>query len=91
MAKILARVTQVGPDRTSYKQYSPKLDFNDLWVELEVEDSEIRKEKPFEKEGIDTEYNVLTLGGFTALLDTVATAIDKMHTGYQKKVQKGDY
>lgn len=91
MAKVLGRVVRVTADRTSYKQYSPQIDFNDLWVELEVSDSEIRKEKPFESEGVDTEYNVLTLGGFTALLDTVATAVDKMHSNYQKKVQRGDY
>jgi len=86
VAKVLAKVREIAADRTSYKQYSPKLEFNnDVYVELEVPDSETRKEKPFE--GLDVEVTVLSLNGFTALLDAVATAVDKMHAQYQRRLQ----
>ena len=80
MAKVLAKVERVTADRTNYKQYSPQLVFEELFVEIEMPDDGVI---PNEK----VPGTILTLKGFTVLLDTVATAVDKMHSDYQRKYQ----
>ena len=80
MAKVLAKVERVTADRTNYKQYSPQLVFEELYVEIEMPDDGVI---PNEK----APGTILTLKGFTVLLDTVATAVDQMHSAYQKKFQ----
>ena len=80
MAKVLAKVERVTADRTNYKQYSPQLVFDDVYVEIEVPESEVVS-------AVNVPGKILTLKGFTVLLDTVATAVDQMHSAYQKKFQ----
>lgn len=52
-------------------------------MELDVPDGEITVRSDVGVAG----GKVLTLKGFTTLLDTVATAVDAMHTAYQKRFQ----
>ena len=37
--------------------------------------------------GVGINGKILSLKGFTVLLDTVATAVDQMHSEYQRKFQ----
>lgn len=85
MAKVLAKVERVTADRTNYKQYSPQLVFDDVYVEIEVPEDEMRLSTGVIGVGINGK--ILSLKGFTVLLDTVATAVDQMHSEYQRKFQ----
>lgn len=80
MAKIISKVERITADRTNYKQYSPQLAFDRLLVELEVPDGEVLHQD-------ETGACIITLKGFTVLLDTVATAVDNMHDAYKRKFQ----
>lgn len=79
MAKICGKLLSVHADRTAYKMYSPQLGFDNVMVEIEVPDSTvIRKEE---------NEITLSLEGFTAVLDAVASSIDNLHTKFLKSKQ----
>ena len=79
MAKICGRLISVHADRTAYKMYSPQIGFDNVLVEIEVPDSGIVRKEENEV--------ILSLEGFTAVLDAVATSIDNLHTKFLKSKQ----
>jgi len=79
--KIYCKVLSIRADRTSYKQYSPDLEPEDVWVEIDSDEIEGQE---------DAEKKILTLKGFTALLDVVATAVDDAHNAYKRRIQQGN-
>ena len=86
--KYIARVDRINADRTSYKQYNPNFLFQDLYVEFEVPNEEIRKEAAC-PETPDILINIVSLKGFTLLLDAVASTADAANQIYMKRLQKG--
>lgn len=80
--KLVGKVDKITADRTNYKQYSPNLSFEDLFVEFEVPD-----------EGVvysDVDGVTLSASGFTALLDAVARTADEANKIQMKRIQRGD-
>jgi len=87
--RVIARVDSVRADRTSYKQYSPDLSFQDVYVEFEIPDEEVKEEKP--NPDFDAVNKILTIKGFTLLLDAVATSADEADKLYKQRLTKGGF
>ena len=74
MAKIRGQLKSIWPDRTQYKPYAYNLEMQDVFVEVDVPDEDLKTTM----KGDITE-TTLTLVGFTCLLSNIADAIDDMH------------
>lgn len=79
---IRAKVVSFNSSRQQFKPYSHELQPVDLYVEI-----------PVPAEGIVTVEaeggTVITLAGFTAILNNVATALDGMHEAYVDNARRG--
>lgn len=65
---ILCRITEITTDPTEYKPYSPHLEPQDVFVEIPVEDARV-----------ENDCVILTLDGYTTLLQTVSDKLDELH------------
>jgi len=74
MAKIRGQLKSIWPDRTQYKPYAYNLEMENVFVEVDVPEDELKTTT----KGDITE-TTLTLNGFTCLLGNIADAIDEMH------------
>jgi len=74
VAKIRGQLKSIWPDRTQYKPYAYNLEMQDVFVEVDVPDEDLKTTM----KGDITE-TTLTLVGFTCLLSNIADAIDDMH------------
>ena len=74
MAKIRGQLKSIWPDRTQYKPYAYNLEMQDVFVEVDVPEDELKTTT----KGDITE-TTLTLNGFTCLLGNIADAIDTLH------------
>jgi hypothetical protein len=86
--ELLGKIVWISPERTNYKPYSPRIQFDDLYVRIPIPDDAVERKALF-PEYPDTKVAILTLDGFTTLLDTVATAVDQAHARYMRRVQNG--
>lgn len=87
MPKVLGKVAWITAERINYKPYSPRLSFDNVYVEVEIPDEQIRQQQLY-PDVPDSNINILTLDGFTVLLNSVATSIDKMHSAYMREATK---
>lgn len=85
MVKVLGKVAWITAERINYKPYSPRLSFDDVYVEVEIPDSEVTQKPVYPDDPNSPTINVLTLKGFTTLLDTLATSVDEMHSAYMRR------
>ena len=85
MAKIRGQLKSIWPDRTQYKPYAYNLEMENVWVEIEVADTDIAGTKITEG---GTEGIILTLNGFTCLLGNIADALEEMNEIAVKTKQK---
>jgi len=74
VAKIRGQLKSIWPDRTQYKPYAYNLEMQDVFVEVDVPEDELKTTT----KGDITE-TTLTLNGFTCLLGNIADAIDTLH------------
>ena len=74
MTKIRGQLKSIWPDRTQYKPYAYNLEMQDVFVEVDVPEDELKTTM----KGDITE-TTLTLKGFTCLLGNIADAIDTLH------------
>jgi len=74
MTKIRGQLKSIWPDRTQYKPYAYNLEMQDVFVEVDVPEDELKTTM----KGDITE-TTLTLNGFTCLLGNIADAIDTLH------------
>ena len=80
MVSVMGRVNRITTDRTRWKNYSPEVFFQDLYLQFKVpSDEAVVKEDG---------SIIITLGGFTAILDSFADAIDEMHHAWE--VRQGE-
>ena len=76
---IRAIVQEATPERQEYKPYRTTLHFDDkLIIEIPVSSEYVRKEG---------DKTIISLEGYTSLLNTYTTAIEKMHQTYLHKFQ----
>ena len=74
MTKIRGQLKSIWPDRTQYKPYAYNLEMQDIFVEVDVPNEDLKTTT----KGDITE-TTLTLNGFTCLLGNIADAIDTLH------------
>ncbi len=79
---IRARVESASPERTQYKPYSTTLVFDAPAVYVDIP---VPAEHVIERKG---ERVVLSLTGWTILLDTYATEVEKMNQRWQQSFNK---
>ena len=75
LVKVRARLVSVSPDRTQWKPYHTILEFDNVFVDIEVPAELVRKEKG---------ATVLDVNGVAVLLDVYTTAIEKMNDRWAK-------
>ena len=80
MTKIRGQLKSIWPDRTQYKPYAYNLEMQDVFVEVDVPEDELKTTT----KGDITE-TTLTLNGFTCLLGNIADAIDALHLASLKQ------
>ena len=80
MAKVRGQLKSIWPDRTQYKPYAYNLEMQDVFVEVDVPEDELKTTT----KGDITE-TTLTLNGFTCLLGNIADAIDTLHLASLRK------
>lgn len=73
--KVYMKVKSIMPDRTNYKKYGTMYEPEDLTLELEIPESEVRK---------DGNENIISVKGMACLLQELASIPDTAEDNYLK-------
>jgi len=76
---IYAKVNEIRPDRTPYKQYSPSLTVDNLYVEFEVDEAYVVNDGTGEDQ-----RKVVTPAGYALMLAKLANTIDDIEELHQR-------
>lgn len=74
--KLKGKLVSVSSQRVQYKPYGYELEFETVWVEVEVPRSGVV--------GVDGNNVTLSLDGLNALLQVTADSVDKLEVAYQR-------